>query len=306
MKPKSIPQSVFVDKKNLLKLKQKAQYFSIHQNKLLADIGFGDSVSPFKTKGLDFQEVRVYQPGDDIRFIDWKITAKHNKPYTKLYTDEKERQIFLIVDMRSTMKFATQGVFKSVMAAKMATLLSFLAENKNDKIGFTILGDEELETSLSGAGSQNLLLLVDKLEKYGKLSDETEQKSTFLKALSQSEKAIRRGSMVFIISDFSDFDEEAAVIIKRLSNKSVCSLIHTYDILEKEFPKGIFPITDGETFSYIDVKSDALQKKYQESFSKRMEALSTLAKKENVGYLPLKTTDDFLKNLIVYCKGGLI
>ena len=136
MKQPHFSESVYADKNVLLEMKKKAQMFSLAKNRLRADVGFGETASLFKTKGLDFQEVRVYQPGDDIRLIDWKITAKHNKPFTKLYTDEKERQVFLIVDMRSSMKFATTGVFKSVLTAECSSLISFLAENKKDKDPF--------------------------------------------------------------------------------------------------------------------------------------------------------------------------
>ena len=307
MKTKHLSEAVFVDKTTLLKLKQKAQNFFIQQSRLPVDVGLGDSVSPFKTKGLDFQEVRVYQPGDDIRFIDWRITAKQNKPYTKLYTDEKERQIFILADMRTSMKFATKGVFKSVIVAKSAALLSFLAENKNDKIGFAILGSDKTESAFSQSGAESGRALIEGLEAYGTLENETiNEEQTLLQTLTTSERLIRKGSMVFVLSDFSDMNEECSAIIKRIARKSVCSLVHIYDILEKEFPKGVFPISDGETISYIDVSSSTLQKRYKEIFNQRVEFLHSLSKSENVGYLPLKTTDDFMKKIIHYCKGGLV
>lgn len=307
MKTKHLSEAVFVDKTSLLKLKQKAQNFFIQQSRLPVDVGLGDSVSPFKTKGLDFQEVRVYQPGDDIRFIDWRITAKQNKPYTKLYTDEKERQIFILADMRSSMKFATKGVFKSVLVAKSAALLSFLAENKNDKVGFTILGCDKTESAFSQSGSESTRALVDGLVAYGALENEKViEEQTLLQALTEAERLVRKGSMIFVLSDFSDINEECTTIIKRMARKSVCSLVHIYDVLEKEFPKGVFPISDGETVSYIDVSTSTLQKKYKEIFNQRLDLLNSLAKNENVGYLSLKTTDDFMKKIIHYCRGGLV
>ena len=157
------PSCVFASKQDLIGLKKKANALKLKKSKLPSLTGTGEQFSPFKTKGLDFQEVRVYQPGDDIRLIDWRITAKHNKPYTKLFTDEKEKQVFIILDIRQSMKFATQGEFKSVVGAKTAGLLSFLAINNNDKFGFTILSDEKIECAYSGSNNETLASFFEKI-----------------------------------------------------------------------------------------------------------------------------------------------
>lgn len=306
MKKENVSETVYATKEQLLELKKKAQLFSMRKTKLLVDVGFGEHISPFKTKGLDFQEVRVYQPGDDIRLIDWKITAKHNKPYTKLYTDEKEQQVFIIADMRSHMKFATKGVFKSVMVAKCAAFLAFLAENKNDKLGFCVLGDEKMDCAVPQMGKESLTALLDRLSAFGQLSEDSLEQMSLLQAISKSEKFIRRGANVFILSDFSDYTEEIAASIRRISKKATCSLVHIYDGLEKSFPKGYFPVSDGKEMAILNTKSKGFQKKYTSDFDMFVASLQELAQNERVGYLPLVTNEEFIHSLAFYCKGGLL
>ena len=130
---------VHIQMKDLIALKQRAESFLLPDSGKKATIGVGNTYSPFKSRGLDFQEVRVYQPGDDIRQIDWHVTAKYGKPFTKLYTEEKERTIFFVVDLRTNMHFATHGDFKSVIAARIAAFMAFIAEQQKDKIGYILL-----------------------------------------------------------------------------------------------------------------------------------------------------------------------
>ena len=306
MKKTQVSESVCASKDVLFEMKKKASLFTLRKNKLMVDIGFGEHKSPFKTKGLDFQEVRVYQPGDDIRLIDWKITAKHNKPYTKLYTDEKELQVFIIADMRSHMQFATKGVFKSVLSAKSAAFIAFLAENKNDKIGFCIIQDDKIECALPQMGKETVLSFVDGLDRAGILSVGKKGEMTLLQGLNKSEKLIRRGAMVFVISDFVDFNEACETVIKRISKKATCSLVHLYDEIEKNFPKGVFPVTDGNNVLFVDSKEALFQTKYEQSYETLVDALRQMAQNERVGYLSLSTKEDFVNQLAFYCKGGLI
>ena len=120
--------------KDLTALKQRAELFALPESGKKVLTGIGSTYSPFKSRGLDFQEVRVYQPGDDIRQIDWHSTAKYGKPFTKLYTEEKERTLFFIVDLRSSMYFATHGDFKAIMAARLTAFMATIAEHQKNKI----------------------------------------------------------------------------------------------------------------------------------------------------------------------------
>ena len=300
------PSCVFASKQDLIGLKKKANAFKLKKSKLPSLTGTGEQFSPFKTKGLDFQEVRIYQPGDDIRLIDWRITAKHNKPYTKLFTDEKEKQVFIILDIRQSMKFATQGEFKSVVSAKTAALLSFLAINNNDKFGFTLLSDEKIECAYSGSNNETLVSFFEKIIENGSPLAQQESKTTLHQALLKSEKLIRKGALVFILSDFSDFDDESKIILNRLSKKSGCSLFHIYDKIEKEFPKNTLPVTDGNSILFLNGNQKSFQKKYQNIFQEKTNTLLELTINPNIGYLPLSTEEDYLLKIASFCKGGLL
>lgn len=306
MKKQKFNSSVFADKDMLLNVKKEVYHLTLQNNKILVDKGFGEHISPFKTKGLDFQEVRVYQPGDDIRLIDWKITAKHNRPYTKLYADEKERQVFLIIDMRSHMKFASHGFFKSLIAARSSMFLSFLAENKNDKIGFCVLADETFHFSQPQAAHETILALAQILEECAHPTQLTFPQNTLDQVLKKSEHFIKQGASVFILSDFSDFSDATYKSIQRLSKKSVCSLLHIFDTFEKKLPHGVFPITNGENIYSLDTKQSHFDAHYSQNFQLIESHLLNLAKNERIGYLPLETNSPYINALTFYCKGGLI
>ena len=124
---------------DLISLKTRADLLPPFANRKNTFTGFGDNKSIFKSRGLNFQEVRQYQPGDDIRQIDWRVTAKYGKPFTKLYAEEKEKEAYVLCDLRPSMQFASHGHFKSVMAGRLATLIGFLAQKKNDSLAYQIL-----------------------------------------------------------------------------------------------------------------------------------------------------------------------
>ena len=119
---------------DLVNLKEHAESLIFSANEKFSLTGFGDKKSPFRSRGLDFQEVRVYQPGDDIRQIDWRVTAKYGEPFTKLYTEERDQQIYLICDLRPNMQFASRGHFKSVIAGRLTALSAFMADKKKESI----------------------------------------------------------------------------------------------------------------------------------------------------------------------------
>lgn len=288
---------------DLLEIKKHVARFSLRETNKKAYTGFGQSKSPFKSKGLDFQEVRVYQPGDDIRQIDWRVTAKYGKPFTKLYTMEKERQVFLICDMRSRMKFASRGAFKSVWCARIAALLAFMAQNRQDKIGFGLLSAEKFESGRLFGANEILNGLLRRLSALSSPESYTPDTLSLPEALKKAEVHIKAGSLVFILSDFSDWDKECESIVGRWTLKNTCCFIHIYDALEKAFPKGVFPVSDGEGVFALNTADSRFLKSFERMFQKREKALKDAVRRFNIGYASVETDENALFKIFLYCIG---
>ena len=292
------------DLRDLLQIKSQVAQLFLKETNRKTYIGLGNTQSPFKTKGLDFQEVRVYQPGDDIRQIDWRITAKYGKPFTKLYTDEKERQVFFICDMRSTMKFASQGAFKSVLVARIAAFLAYMAENKKDKIGFTVITDSFIETAQAFSAKEALTGFLKTLEKASCTDAASVSAVSLLQAFEQSAPLIKSGSLIFILSDFSDWITQTESFIQRWSIKNACSFIHIYDALEQQLPEGLFPVSDGVNFAMIDTTNHVFKENFPQFFKKKEATLQRIAKNYKCGYLPIRTGEEALLKTANYCFFG--
>lgn len=286
----------------------RAVRFATHQallpkSKKQAYTGVGESQSPFRTRGLDFQEIRAYQPGDDMRQIDWRTTAKHGKPFTKLYTDEKECPVYFVCDMRGRMKFASHGDFKSVIAARMAMFLAFLVEQKKDRIGSVILmPDRVISADLRQNGGTEAL--ITDLVSGGTSQPDTPDKTTLAQALTFLAREAKNGAMIFIFSDFSDLDDKAVHILNRLSTRRTIALIHIYDALEAKLPDGLWTVTDGWQTKTLDMTSKSARKAFEQAFKHQLSFIRETVDRYGWGYLQVKTTDNYLNTLTEYTRGG--
>lgn len=293
---------VLVDEESLQSLKELTRDVTLKDSQKLAYTGTGSSNSPFRTRGLDFQEIRAYQPGDDIRQIDWKTTAKHGKPFTKLFTDEKERPVYFICDLRGCMRFATQGEFKSVIAARMTMFLAWLVERKKDRIGALVLLPKEIKVvDLHNNGS--IEGLIASLVEGGTPTVEEEDEITLEEALKTLAEDVKSGAMIFICSDLHDLTDEGLEILKRLTAKRTISLIQIYDELEQQLPYGLLTMTNGAQVAAVDMTNKNNRNAFEEIFKKQTEKIETTVKRQGWGYLLIKTTDDYLKMLMSFAKG---
>ena len=293
---------VEIQLKDLLDIKRQAEILSVPGTKKSAYAGFGTTKSPFKSRGLDFQEVRVYQPGDDIRQIDWRVTAKYGKPFTKLYTEEKERCIFFICDLRKPMHFATHGDFKSVIAARMTAFLAFMASHHKDKIGALLLTDNGLINIPPDKSESNVMTLLQFL---------AHPKSQQAAHVSLCESAkylgpiLPSGSYLFVFSDFSDWDDKTKSEFCHFSVKDTVLLCPIYDILETKLPKGIFAFSDGTTTLVLNTDEKQLQKNFSKTWQQRLHMLQSAASSQGWGLMPIQTDDDYLNILTSFCLKGV-
>ena len=296
---------VLIDEGALRALKLMTNGVVIQDSTHDAYTGSGGSNSPFRTRGLDFQEIRAYQPGDDIRQIDWRTTAKHGKPFTKLYTDEKERPVYFVCDMRSRMKFASQGDFKSTVAARMTMFLAYLVERKKDRIGSVILAPDHLK-SVDLRGNGGTEEMISDFVAVGYPIPDKPDTISLEQALLLLAREAKNGAMIFICSDFSDLTEESIEILNRLSARRTIALMHVYDEMEGQLPYGLWTITDGQKTETIDMTNKAYREAFEKPFQERLKRIEETVKKYGWGYISVKTTDDYLAKLADYVRKGSV
>lgn len=288
---------VVVDQESLIALKASAREVSLKATRQAVYTGAGETRSVFRTRGLDFQEVRAYQPGDDIRQIDWRITAKYGKPFTKLYTEEKERPVYIVCDMRSRMKFASRGDFKSVVAARTAMFLAAVAEQKKDKVHTVIILPDMIKTMVLNAADGGSLALIPDLASASLPTVVPPDETTLNQALNEAERSLKSGALVFVCSDFHDFNAETVLRLGRMGQRRTVALVHIYDELEQHLPVGVWTMTDGIKTVTVNARESSVRETFDSSFGKRSEEIREAVRKHGWGYLSVQTTDDYLSLL---------
>ncbi|WAK02184.1 DUF58 domain-containing protein [Methylobacter sp. YRD-M1] len=254
----------------------------------------GGYVSRFKGRGMEFDEARLYQPGDDIRSIDWRVTARTGKPHTKLFREERERPIFISVDNRAAMHFATRGVFKSVLAAKLAGLLAWTAQHHGDRIGGQIFSDTACRELKPQNGKHAVLRFLNALVQP---VDQSADAITLERALVRLTQHARPGSRVYIISDFRGMNDKAETHLLKLSQHCDVVLVMVYDPLESALPaKGRYRFTDDSRDVVVDADSGAAVQ-YQQRFALRQQRLNQLAQSRSLAFMQCSTGDDPVQRL---------
>ncbi len=280
---------VSVSLKTLIDLAKPASSLNLQHSKNRAQQS-GAYVSRFKGRGMEFDEARLYQPGDDIRSIDWRVTARTGKTYTKVFREERERPVFISVDDRLTMHFATRGVFKSVLAAKLAGLLAWAAEHHGDRIGGQLFSEQDCYELKPQNGRHAVLRFLNALVKPQQSADKHFTLSQVLARLNQH---ARPGSLVYIVSDFRGINDESETHIAKLSRHCEVVLIFIYDPLESSLPvKGRFRFTDERSDVVVDAGDQKGLSDYHQRFTERQQRLESLAKKRGLAFIQCSTQDD--------------
>ncbi|QWF71406.1 DUF58 domain-containing protein [Methylomonas paludis] len=278
---------VKVSLKNLIDLAKAAAALQLRYAGIRA-VNNGDYLSPQKGRGMIFDETRLYQPGDDVRRIDWRVTARTDKVHSKVFREERERPLFISVDYRSTMTFATRGVFKSVQAAKLAGLLAWTALRQRDRIGGQIFNETGCQELKPLAGKAALLHFFNALVKprYTPVAD-----LSLDKVLARLLQHARPGSQVIILSDFRGLNSNAEHHLAKLARHCDVALIQINDPLEAKLPsKGRYRFTDSLRELLIDSSDKRFALNYQQRFQNRQTYLQQLCRKLHLTWLSCSTT----------------
>lgn len=285
----------------LLSLEPEAAKLEIRRSRIRSRQS-GSYLSPFRGRGMEFEEARPYQPGDDVRHIDWRVTARTNRPHSKVFREERERPVLLSVDCNASMHFGTRGSFKSVLAIELAALLAWRAKRQGDRVGgFVFDGERHVELKPSRS-ARSVLFLLHTLSEFSRRTldensaEKTNAEKTNLSSHKQADAVSRLihvakpGSLVTLISDFRNLSESFEPGIATLTRHCEVDLVQVYDPIEEYFPEaGRLQLSDGEQHLSIDTGSKKKLQKYHHQFVELQEFLSQLSRRYAAGYHRLST-----------------
>ena len=250
----------------------------------------GGHLSRFRGRGMEFDESRVYQPGDDPRNMDWRVTARAGVPHVKLFREERERPVWLLVDQGESMRFGTRVAFKSLVAAQAAALLGWAAVDRGDRVGGLVFDEGRHLERRPAARGAGLLPLLERMTTGPVLGDGGYAAIT--EAAEHLVSLVRPGSLVAIVSDFEGLRPERSGWLAQLAAGSEVILISVEDAIEAEPPPpGRYPVVAGTTHGLLDLTSAAVRRAYETHFQQRRERLEQLARRDRAHLLRLKAQD---------------
>lgn len=279
---------------------KKVRKIEIKSKGLSQNIFAGEYHSAFKGRGMMFSEVREYQYGDDIRDIDWNVTARHNKPYVKVFEEERELTVMLLVDMSNSRTFGAVGVEKRELIAEIVATLAFSAIQNNDKIGVIFFTDKIEKVIYPQKGKKHILFIIREL-----LGFEPENKRTDISvALKFHTDALKKRCTTFLISDFIDeHDYSKALCVA--SNKHDLIALQVYDKRDAQLPDvGLMKVADLESNQqqWIDTSSKKTRQAYDKWWYQRQQKMCEMFLKAKADFTSIATDEDFVKSLMTLFK----
>ncbi len=285
-----------MDTKELLK---KVRKIEIKTKRLSNHIFGGEYHSTFKGRGMTFSEVRQYQYGDDIRAIDWNVTARYNEPYVKIFEEERELTMMLMVDVSGSELFGTSTQFKKDTVTEIAATLAFSAIQNNDKVGLILFSDQIELYIPPKKGKSHVLRIIRELIEFTPKS----RRTNINEALKFLSSVMKKKTIVFMLSDFVDENYERN--LKIVGNKHDLTGIRIYDKFDEEIPNlGMVPMLDNETqeVKLINTSSKSVRTKYKVNALRLKDEFQTSFKKSGLGTINVRVDESYVKKLLGYFK----
>lgn len=255
----------------------------------------GGHLSKFRGRGMDFSEARHYQAGDEVRHMEWRVTARTGRPHVKIFQEERERPVVLLVDFNPSMHFGTRHAFKSVVAARLASLLAWMTVQQGDRIGGLFFSARQHSEFMPRARERAVLPMLSSLSHYTQesaMNDETPARP-LSDALLRVRRVVRPGSTIVLISDLYTFDEECIAHLARLRAHNEVLVYHISDPVELALPKShCYGVTDGKTPFVFNTHSATLQAAYSNYCTQRLHQLEAQCRQAQSDYLSLTTATD--------------
>ncbi|MBP1141256.1 DUF58 domain-containing protein [Pseudomonas syringae] len=304
MQPYLIPQSgIRVSLSELIEMRHRVREVQLFSTPSQRSPLIGLHHSKLRGRGVDFDQVRVYQAGDDVRSIDWRVTARTQEPHTKLFHEERERPIFILVEQSQRLFFGSGLMFKSVLAAQAAALIGWAALEHNDRVGGLVFGDNEHYEIKPRRSKQSLLQLLNRLVRVNQ-SLHTEippDRDAFGTALRRAREVLRPGSLVIVLCDERALSDAAEQQLSLLSRHSDLLLLPLSDPLDRALPAaGLLRFAERGAQLEIDTLNPELRRAYRQQGEERTARWELLAQKLRVLLMPLSTQAELVEQLREY------
>jgi len=248
-------------------------------------------------RGIDYAETRAYMPGDDIRAMDWRVTARTGVPHSKLFREERERPLLLVVDLGPTMRFGTRRAFKSVVAAEAAGLVAWAALGHGDRVGAIAFAGVARHESRPAGARRGVLHALQAVATCGAAPAQPAPQA-LAEVLARARSALRPGGLMVVISDFYGLDAVAERRLARIATRCDLACMQVYDPLECEAPpRGRYAVTDGLRRALLDVRSDETRTRYADGFDARRRRLERACHAHGVLLVTLRCGDPVAETL---------
>lgn len=303
--PLTTDDAVHVSVERLLNLRYVGSGISLHARKRTQSSIDGDLATRFRGRGMEFAEVRPYHAGDDIRNIDWRVTARTQKTHTKLFQEERERPVFIVADQRASMFFGTQSVFKSVYAAELAACIGWGAMASNDRVGALIFGDTDQKDLRPKRGKHAVLALLHQLQRFNSALSSpvcSQSKHSITEQLEDIARIAKPGSAIYVISDFHDFhadkNDAAKRALSQLSKHTDVNLYMLFDPFEQHLPvKKALTLSDGENRLDLNTGNQSIANQYRAQFNQHIEQVHTCARQSGANFQLIDVTTPIERTL---------
>ena len=252
----------------------------------------GGHRSRFRGRGMDFDEVRIYQPGDDVRTIDWRVTAKTQTPHTKIFREERERPVLVVCDLRGPMFFGSQRL-KSVVACEISAALAWAGLNANDRVGGLVFGSQQQAEVKSRRSHHAVLQFIHQLQDFSQqLLEPAADQYSLAHILEEARRFALPGTTVFMVSDFHDFSPACERQLFELARHCNLNFCHVFDAIETELPApALYAVSDGDQQTLLNTGDSTLRAEFEQAFVTRSQMLKRFSQQLSAGLLPFNTAD---------------
>lgn len=283
--PPKVNAALAADFKQMALMRRYVPYlrdFKLNQTSLQA----GDSRSAFKGRGIEFEEVRAYNYGDDVRDIDWRVTARKNQPFTKLYNEEKDREVYIWLDLSAKMRFGTKHELKSVTVAKTAALIAWYALENKDRVGMAVFDGNKTLIFEPKRTVDNLFAVFKQIEKIAAESlYQTNESGSAIKSLKLLQQKAKHRAIVFVVGSFTDMEAESSALLSAFARNHELYLINVFDELEdKAPPAGEYLAQYHNQKQLLAVSGKAFAEDYRQYFAEKRQKIKKFCAKINCRY----------------------